>query len=421
MKKLLILLILVGGISSSLHAEVNTKIISVKGHGTSYSEAVQNSLIEALKQIEGVSINSHQEYSKLIQEHAFSKNEQSSSHEIEVNKNVQGVVSEATQGLISGYSVIDSKDNGDGEWLVEVEVHVSEYETPGISPNSRRRLAVIPFRTTCDSYTFIESKVPSTEASRQFSQKLVNELTQSRRFVVLDREYMDEFLKEKGLVLSGDTSLEEQMKIGEVLGVDYLLVGTITDTNTKRKFSTVKALGETVSQDSASFIGDYRIIVMATRQVKWADSVNLFLSNKDLKKLVPSMETEEIKQAVFSEAAINIVHRALENIYPIKVAQLLANGELILNQGGTTLTDGQLLDVYVSGEKIIDPYTGESLGFSETWTAKIKVIRVIAKMSYAQVVQGELNNIQIGSICRRVVAESPKKRQKDTQRTKPKW
>jgi len=91
----------------------------------------------------------------------------------------------------------------------------------------------------------------------------------------------------------------------------------------------------------------------------------------------------------------------MANIYPIRVVKVQPNGEIILNQGGVTVKNGEILDVFSKGEKIIDPYTHESLGSSESWIASIKIFRVIPKMSYARVLKGKSSLIRNGSICRR--------------------
>lgn len=402
MKRILILLFLSVIFSPALSiAGGQTTIIQVDGYGTSYSEAIQRGLIEALKQAKGVSIDSQQAFAKSILEHNVSKDGHNSS-KVKVSSLSQGIVKEATRGLINGYKVVDSQRISPGEWNVKLEVTMLRYTTPGISPHNRRKIAIIPFRTTKRSFKFRGRHIPASEISRQFTQKLVTEITQTRRFTVLDREYMEEFLKERNLVLSADAPVSEQMKVGEVLGVDYLLLGTISQVSLKQTPYTIQVTGESGYDYNASFVADYRIIVMATRQIKWSDSVMLSLGNASIKRLAPSLRSDLIRQALLEKAAKDIIDKAVANIYPLRVVQVQSNGEVILNQGGVTVRKGEILDVFKKGKKVIDPYTDESLGSSESWIAKIKITRVIPKMSYAKVIRGDLTAIRNGSICRRV-------------------
>jgi curli biogenesis system outer membrane secretion channel CsgG len=377
----------------------------VTGEGISYKEAFHDALVNGISQIYGFKMKSEEVRQTKIKELSAYVNDQSKSIG-EIDINTQGRIDFKTEGFVQNYEVLSKSMNSSDLYEVNVLIKIASYKTPGISPNSRRKIAIIPFRTKQTSYSFRGGHILSSEISRQFTQKLVTEMTQTRRFTVLDREYMEEFLREKSLVLSADAPVSEQMKIGEVLGVDYLLVGTITEASQKQVPYTIQITGETGYDYSASFVADYRIMVMATRQIKWSDSVTISLGDAKIKSMVPSLRPEKIQQSLLGKAAQQIVHRAKENIYPIRVVKVQQNGELILNQGGATVSDGEMLDVFIKGERIVDPYTGESLGSSETWAATIKIVRVIPKMSYARVIKGQLATIQNGSICRRIAEKN---------------
>lgn len=411
MMKFLLVLLYILLSPTLLFADDQVTILEVEGFGISRNEAIQNGLIQALKQAKGVTIESQKTFAKSLRQKSTSK-DGDNSRQVEINALSKGVVKEATQGLINEYRIIDSRKTSVSEWEVTLAVKMLRYKTPGISPHSRRKIAIIPFHTTKASYNFRGGNISSSEISRQFTQKLVTEMTQSRRFTVLDREYMEEFLQEKNLVLSADAPVSEQMKIGEVLGVDYLLIGTISEANLKRTPYTIQVTGETGFDYSASFVADYRIMVMATRQIKWSDSVTLSLGGAEINRMAPNLRTDQLQQKLLTKAAKQIIHKAMANIYPIRVVKVQPNGEIILNQGGVTVKNGEILDVFSKGEKVIDPYTGESLGSSESWVASIKISRVIPKMSYARVVKGEYSLIQNGSICRRQGEEN--KRQSHT-------
>ncbi len=378
---------------------VDVTEVKVVGTGFTRQEAIYAGLIEAVRQINGVKIASKTQTNFSYQEFVASSGTEHK--ETSIGKNsIQKDIFAKSNGFVQKYDIIDTH-TANNQWEITLLVFIPKYKTPGISPHSRRKIAIIPFRTTRASYNFRGGHIASSEISRQFTQKIVTEMTQARRFTVLDREYMEEFLQEKNLVLSADAPVAEQMKIGEVLGVDYLLIGTISEASQKQTPYTIQVTGETGFDYSASFVADYRIVVMATRQIKWSDSVTLSMGDYEIKKMVPSLRSDQIQQALLANAAKNIVHRAMANIYPIRVVKVQPNGEIILNQGGVTVKNGEVLDVFSKGTKVIDPYTGESLGSSESWVASIKISRVIPKMSYARVLKGEYSLIQNGSICRR--------------------
>ncbi|KAF3978430.1 MAG: penicillin-binding protein activator LpoB [Methylococcales symbiont of Iophon sp. n. MRB-2018] len=401
---------------NTLLAAEKVTILEVKGFGVTMSAAIQDGLIEAVKQTTGIEIDSQKEFIKKISETNVST-DQSNSHAVKIDTQSQNVVKEATNGLIREYRIIDSDEIKVGQWEVNLAVKMIRYKTPGIDPHSRRKIAVIPFQSTKPSFTLHGTSIHSSEISKQFAQKLVTELTQSRRFAVLDREHIKEFLAEKKLILSSDTPTSELMKIGEVLGVDYLLIGTISNVNQKQTPYTIQVTGETGTNYSVSFFADYRIIVMATRQIKWADSVALTIDDAGVQKMTSSLDANQIQQNLLGLAAKEIIQKAVANIYPLKVVKVQDNGEIVLNQGGVTISNGEELNIFHLGEQLVDPYTGESLGSYETWVATIKINRVIPKMSFGSVIKGDLASIKKGNICRRTINAKKISPHKQTGRT----
>lgn len=295
--------------------------VEVIGSGLTRQEAIYAGLIEAVRQVNGVKIASKTQTTFSYKEFASSQGKDQEEGSIGKNSIKKDIVAKS-KGLVQKYKIIDS-NIANNQWEVTLLVFISKYKTPGISPHKRRKIAIIPFRATRATYNFRGSNIASSEISRQFTQKLVTEMTQTRKLTVLDREYMEEFLQEKSIILSANTPVSEQMKLGQVLGVDYLLIGTLTEANQKETPYTIQVTGESGVRVSATLNADYRIVVMATRQIKWSDTVNVNLDNDQLKRIVPSLNPTHIQSALLSEAAKQIVHKAMENIYPLKIVKKL--------------------------------------------------------------------------------------------------
>ncbi|BHH84443.1 CsgG/HfaB family protein [Desulforhopalus sp. 52FAK] len=425
MKRLLLLGICLILLPTLLLAENEVQIFEINGTGITRSEAIQNGLIDALQQAKGVTIDARKTFAKSIQQINRSGTE-TNAQQVMVSSMSSGLVKEATRGVIQEYRVLEASQDDTGEWLALLEVTLHRYKTPGISPHSRRKIAVIPFYTSQQSYAFNKRWIPSWKISNQLSQKIVTELTQSRKFSVLDREYTTAFLQERNFVLSPNSPTAEHAKAGEALGVDYLLLGSVTDAKLVKTIEKVPVINEIVYDFEGTVIADYRIMVMATRQVKWADTVSVVLDGKKLAALSKSDSPEVLQQTLLNYAAEMIVQRAMENIYPIRIAKITPAGETILNQGGSSVSPGEILDVFVSGDTVIDQYTGESLGQTESWVGKLQIVRVIPKMSYANIIEGSLENIKQGFICRRAALAQTYTPDQTTQgppkkKLQPKW
>jgi len=412
MKKMIFLCLALLGFSGLIHAEVELKTLVVDGLGDSYYGAIQNGLIESLKQAEGVSISSQKSYAKSIKENAISKSDEGSSHDVAIEEQMLHKIKEATQGTIDQYSILNSNEDDSGLWTVQLQIQLKKYKTPGISPHSLRKIAVIPFRVKSFSMSEIDNNIAAKEVIRQFNQKIVTELTQSRRFTVLDREYMHEFLKERNLLLSPDASMDEQMKVGEALGVDYLLLGTVTEFKGEQTKTYIKTLNETTYGANAYFNADFRIMVMATRQIKWSDTVKVKATSTQLKSAYKSSGSQGVIDFVLEKAARKIVHSSLNNIYPLKILKVAGKKSIYLNQGGKMTSAGDIFEVYTRGEQIIDPDTGLKIKIDGEKVASVKITKVQAKYSLATLLSGKLEQIEAGAILRKSKRkEKTKKRQ----------
>ena len=100
-----------------------------------------------------------------------------------------------------------------------------------------------------------------------FSTQLENYLTQARRFAILDRKNLEEQSRELNFIAQAEktsVSTEEIAKLGNRLGVDYLIVGQINkaSTNIAKKESKVSDKVKTSVTSYASV--NIRIIDVVT-------------------------------------------------------------------------------------------------------------------------------------------------------------
>jgi curli biogenesis system outer membrane secretion channel CsgG len=390
-------------VSSIASANIEVEKVTVIGYGSTKGESIQSGLIEAIKQRKGVSIDSIATLEKTMIDENLSLN--SIDFQIsEFNQNVFNKIKEATSGVISEYDIISITRNVENEWEAELEIIFKKYKTPGISPHSRRKIVIMPFRTLMSSYKVNSSRYTADAFSKSFNQHLTNHLTQARRFTILDRGYMNEYLAERGIILSSNASTDEQIKISEALGADYIVVGKIGQAFIGRKDTSIDIIGENQSSYKAEFDIDYRIIVLATRQVKWSDTVSLSLDQDAIEKITTGKGDNAASQAILSHFASIISNQLMSNIYPLRVVSTsISRNTVVLNQGGKSLEVGDKLEVMSLGEKVVDPYTGESLGHQEHMLATVEVISVLPKMSTAKVVIGNIESIKELDIVRRII------------------
>ncbi|HSL84208.1 MAG TPA: CsgG/HfaB family protein [Thermoanaerobaculia bacterium] len=103
----------------------------------------------------------------------------------------------------------------------------------------------------------------------------VTELVKSGKFRVIDRERLDALMREKNLALSGDVDPSTAVQAGKLLGVEYFLVGSVTEYGaTDVSGGGPGRLGlPSVRAGKKTFVAaaNARIIDAQTGEILWAD------------------------------------------------------------------------------------------------------------------------------------------------------
>ena len=89
---------------------------------------------------------------------------------------------------------------------------------------AKPRVAVIEFKNKVSGWSWWWY-----HAGEQAQDMFVTELVKRGSYRVIERERLNDIMKEKGLTLSGDVDPKTAMKIGKLLGVEYLIAGALTE------------------------------------------------------------------------------------------------------------------------------------------------------------------------------------------------
>lgn len=378
MKKIFILLI----IPFCLFAKITIRYVDADGIGSTKSSAIRNALIEMIKESNGVAISSKRSYTKAISETGVSQDGQGS-HAVVIREKTRKKIREATRGFIQNYSIVNAyrKDNG---WYVKLRIKIKKYKTPGFNPNKRRRMAIMPFSFK-NMYPILGTSASGKQISDRFTQSLVSKMTQARKFTILDRENSRYYQEEKNFILSGNSSKDELLKLGKRLGTDYMVVGKILDFSINKITDTNNIGLPSTSKIVCSATISYRIIMMATQQIKWSETISKEFTLED--GISNSLEAIVAKAA--DKIAGTIMANVLNNIFPPRIIAVTTNS-IIINQGGNSIQTGDIYKAYGLGQRLTDPYTHEFLGYEEIPSAKVKITKVGPKVSYANVIYGRV-------------------------------
>lgn len=385
MKRVSFSFIFVLFLSCLVFAESQIVSVEVDASGISEAQAIANGLQEAVRQITGTQLNSQQEIATLLSQNRQSTNGEATS-QIESQQQTAEEIKLSTNGLVKSYEILD-RDCDDGIWNVRLRVDIVNYQTPGISPDSRRKLAVLPFAARSTSYTVGSGTLSGTSVADNLLSNFNKFFTQSRRFTVLSRIDQSEINQEKRLI-SSESPIEELAKLGQTRGADYLIVGSIKEFYiAPATLRTIQISGaQTIEIERAYADLDYRVIVPATSQIKWADRIQVDLSQQEI--AMAGGDEVTLYNLLSDYISRKLAADTLDAIYPLKILKLLENGELVLDRGGALMQIGAAYDVFKLGEEIINPSNGESLGCPEIKIATVQVTRVDQKLSYALPIQG---------------------------------
>ena len=375
MKKILWLLC-----ATALFAQIKTISVDATGFGTSYSEAVQSALVNAVAQVHGIGLKAKKEFEQRLKQVSVVVDGEGSA-QVRVSDGTLSKVSSVTGGFVKRFDILYVKRVSPHEYEAKVRAYFDRYKSPGHDPRKRRSLAVAPFGTK-PAYRIGQMEIDGKELAKRLNQSLVTALTQTRKFTMLDREHQAYYNFEKRYLLSGDSDPTELARLGRRLGADYYLLGEILDFGiTKQGPSRLIGASDTGGETEGYATVAYRILVVPTQQIKWSDTVDIEFPLPDDRR------AESLIAIAGKKIARVLTDQLIYNIFPPKIVGVRGR-EVILNMGGNTLDVGDRFVVYGLGKRIVDPYTHESLGREEKRKGEIEIVRVTHKMAYGRIVSG---------------------------------
>src|SRR5581483_3990182 len=98
----------------------------------------------------------------------------------------------------------------------------------------KRRIAIFPFE-----YGSVQSTVGTCDVGKGITALLTTKLVQDGTYSVIDRQMLDSVLKEQNLSVSDRADPATACKIGKILSVDAIVVGTVTQFGAEKKSTSV--------------------------------------------------------------------------------------------------------------------------------------------------------------------------------------
>ena len=362
--KYALLLLLALPISANIaNAGVKYRTVEAKGTGTSLEHAIDRGLVNAITQVNGAAIASRAR-SALSQGSKTVGGKRTTT----TQKSFSEAIAKKTKGIVKSYEILSqTKDATSGIHRVTLTVSVAYFKMS--SQLKRLKMAVVPFR--------IGGGLKKTGTVQRFEEtfrrSLENYLTQSRRFAILDRSFIEEQDKEGAFIKGGGTAPEELARLGNRVGTDYLITGVVEKAYSYVKKTKMRTTGQVIRTPQIGGRITYRILDVASTQVKFAATDKLHSEGGSLSNTADKL-------------AKKVGQRIVNAIFPIYVLSF-DNNTVTLGQGGDTVKRGAVYTLVRLGRRMIDPHTNESLGRKETTVGSVRITDTQSKMSTGKILK----------------------------------
>ncbi|MBW4551689.1 MAG: CsgG/HfaB family protein [Aphanocapsa sp. GSE-SYN-MK-11-07L] len=284
------------------------------------------------------------------------------------------------------------------------------------TPTAKRRIAVLDFDYASTGMTY-----GGYAPSKGVSDLLTNKLVQNGTYSVIERSRIDQILQEQNLGASGRVDPATAAQIGKILGVDVVVIGSITQYNVEEKDSggslgffgvnvdskkskaTVQLTARLVSTSTAEILA----VAQGEGQLDQNDSKVFVLgtgggtSSNKLDKLLSAAASEAVDnlsaQIVAAAPKIDSLPAAIPAVNAL-VADVTGN-LVTINKGSG---DGFQVGMKVSIERVIkqvkDPSTGAVLRTMTQPIGQMVLTEVDAKSALGKVTKGV--NLRVGDLAK---------------------
>ena len=349
--------------------QVTEATITADGAGMTRDEAVAAALANAAGQAFGIQLNAAT-VSETLGAEVVTDDRSQTSMVSAVNRVVTQAINSPVNSPILGYTIDSLSEGIANTWDATVTLRYAKFER--IGADSNRRSAIV---------------VTSNKRYQELLTTTVGEaLVASRRFDVLNRRNDALFEAEKAFIQGGDAATAEVARLSQASGADYLIVAELQGLSISNNMrETIRMTGEVLVRSAVSGTLRLEVIEFASRKVKWSSSQKFGGTYEG----VSSIGAGTLSRLI-GGAADKLMDNLIASIYPIRVIKVVGD-VAIINRGEGSATVGETYAVFLMGEELTDPQSGESLGVMEIEAGLGKITEVKPKFAFLKMATGQLD------------------------------
>ncbi len=280
------------------------------------------------------------------------------------------------------------------------------------------RIAVIDFDFSSVGSPNLLSLIPG--GAEGVADILVTALVQGGEYRVIERSQIDTILAEQNLGASGRVDATTAAKVGKILGVRAVVIGSVTqfDLQEQRSGGGIFGIGANVQDTDAEVKINARVVDTNTAEILYTfegegnqsqsdTQVSVFgigggSSTSNEGKLL-TLATEQAIKQISDEMASQAEEIAALQLplpeVPAVVASISGN-MIILNKGTNEgYQEGMIVSIERVTQEVKDPETGEVIRQLTSKLAEVRLTDVDAKSSLGQLISGS-ESPQVGDIAK---------------------
>ena len=358
--------------------------VTTQGIGATPDAAVQAALRLAIQEVNGESIDAGSIAVKFGLDVASGQTEESLRGSAFAEE-----IATKSKGTISNFklvSITDPTANGQ-PYKANVEASIAKFAAPADS--KKIKIVISPLHIPANEFNIGGATVAASKIADEIRQRLIDALTASGRFSVLDRDFAPEVQSELDLVASGQTRSDELAKLSQTLSADIVWVGTINDFGYHRSARHLQMSDRDLVSYSGGWSVSQRILNVSTRQIVLSNTLQDKLPATEPTTMDHGVDGAQLAAKMESEVVDRTVSAILSQTFPLVVVSKDGTN-VTLSQGGQAVKAGASYAIVYMGKELKDPQTGESLGRTETPCCDVVIDRVSSKLAY-----GHLENVKI--------------------------
>lgn len=242
----------------------------------------------------------------------------------------------------------------------------------------KRRVAVVPLEFAAPS----GGEYNGDAIAAALTDRINVGITDLGRFEVIERARLSDIMKEQALGQTGAIDEATAAKVGELTGVELVIVGSITSYTVVYRES---------SDGKGSYKADMtlgvRFVDASTGEIKKAKEISAGSGDAAYEKAEAEAQGKAVRKII----------QEIRFLYPLQASVARVDGKFVYLTLGANmgLKEGMRFRTVNEGKEILDPNTGAVLGTEKEETGVIKIVSVDESFSKAQVLK-EKGDIGVG-------------------------